>query len=228
MSDKKTDALVPFDINALPDTTEQINALAEVIKPPPKYLPRLALTAFTSDLVKAQKCQAGLWVIPQGDDCHVIGASIDVLPLAVRSKAVDMSVKGNVITNYDPTSDEFQRIQKMPKRAYHGQSYLVIERTTGRLLELYFGNASGRVICDKMKPFLKRGDRPASPATVSVKLCPGREGNSFYAPEIVKCSEPLQIELDMATIAKEYEKFVNPKDGEVEVEAAAATGGRAR
>ncbi len=216
--------LVPFDINALPDEDEQINALADVVKPPPKYLPRLQLTAFLSDAVTEGKAPAGVWVIQQGDDYLNLGNAIDVMPITVRSKAVDMLVKGQVVVNFDPTSEEYQRIQKMPKKAAHGQSYLVILRDFG-LAELYFGNVTGRMECDKMKPFMRRGDRSAQAATVTTKLVKGKD-HVYYVPVITKCSEPIEGP-DMGTIMEERTKFLNPKENDVEVEDAPDEG-RAR
>ena len=215
--------LVPFSLDAFEDaglvTTDEQLAALDVTKTSPKYLPRIQLAAASSELVKNRKCMAGDWVIPNGEECTILGESIDVMPLAVRSKAVDMRDKQNgVITSYDPTSQVYQDIKKIDKFVYHGLSYLVLERKTAALYELYFGNASGRQESDKLKPFLARPDRQARVATISAKLIEGREF-SWHAPVVVKCSEPITTGPDMESIRREKEKFLNPKEVEV-VEAA--------
>lgn len=217
--------LVPFSIDDLPVVTdEELGALANVSSGR-KYLSRLQLAASSCDLCKTGKCKPGVWVIPNGSECKTIGESIDVLPLAVRNKAVDMNDKKNIITSYDKDSEEFARIQATKKRVYWGQSFMVIERTTGELYELYFGNASGREESDKMKPFLGRPDRKPQTATVNVKYHEGKEF-SWHVPVIVKCSDPITSGPDIATIVAEKKKFMNPPVSEVEVEEVST--GRAR
>lgn len=218
-----TTELVPFSIDAFEEaglvTTDAQLAALEVMKKSPKYLPRLQLAASSSELVKNRKCMAGDWVIPNGEECTILGDSIDVMPLAVRSKSVDMRKKaqGIILTSYDPTSEVYLDTMAGKKFVYHGHSYLVLERKTGELYELYFGNASGREESDKLKSFLARPGRAPRVATVSARLVNGSEF-SWHVPVITKCSEPITKGPDMASILKEKVKFLNPKEIEVEKE----------
>lgn len=210
--------LVPFELDALPVVTdEELGAISDV-KSGRAYLQRLQLAASSCDLCKTGKVMPGKWVIPTGDgECTVLGETADVLPIAVRNKAMDMTDKANIIASFDPECDEYKRIKAQKKRSYHGQSYLVIERKTGELLELYFGNASGREESDKLKPFLPRPGRPSQVATLGARFIEGKD-YSWHAPTIKKCSEPFTSGPDVKLIIAEKEKFMNPKEAEVEVE----------
>jgi len=98
-----------------------------------------------------------------------------------------------------------------------GQSYLVIERSTSEMFELFFGNASGRAESDKLKPFLPRADRPARPATLNIKFRSGGK-HEYHVPVIVKCSEPFTAGPTVPEMVKAKEKFMSPEVEEVEVE----------
>jgi hypothetical protein len=102
-----------------------------------------------------------------------------------------------------------------------GLSYLVIERKTQKLYELFFGNPSGRAEGDKLKPFLPRGDRQPSAATLKIKYKQTAD-YGYHVPVIVKCSEPVEVTLDMAGVLAEIEKFNNPSTGPEVVEDDAA------
>jgi len=221
--------LVPFSTDAftthdLVTTDEELNAL-DVVKSKSRFLPRLVLAASSSDLVKNQKCMPGQWVIPNGDDCTVLGNEVDILPIAVRNKAIDFSDRKNIITSYDKDSAEYARIKEMKKQAGWGLSFLVLERSTGELYELFFGNASGREESPNLKPFLGRADRPPRVANIKSKLVEGREF-SWHVPVITKCSEPITKGPDMGTLVEEKQKFLNPKTDEVEVEEGTSTRAR--
>jgi len=212
--------LVPFSMDNMPVVSDEEIGALENVASSSNYLQRVQLVT-SGKYVNHGKCLPGRWVIAQGDDCTVLAESIDVLPIAVRNKATDMKDRSNVISNYDNTSDEFNRIKNAPKGSdcMWGQSYLVIERSTGEMFELFFGNASGRQESDKLKPFLPRANRQARPATLNIKFRTGGK-HEYHVPVIVKCSEPFTSGPTVPEMVAAKEKFMNPPVDEVEVEEA--------
>ena len=210
--------LVPFSVGNLPTMSEEEFGALENVKGSTKFLPRIQLNT-KGKYIDTGKAKPGVWIVPNGDECETLGETIDVLPLASRNKALDMSDTNNIISVFDTEDEEYQRIKKAPKGSHcmWGLSFLVIERSTGALYELYFGNASGRAESDKLKPFLGRGERQPRVATLGIKYRKTPEF-SYHVPVVTKCSEPLTEGPDMKTIAEEKEKFLNPPKPEVEAE----------
>ena len=73
------------------------------------YLGRLTL--FTKGkAVNKRLVGPGNYGIPTGEEVDDLGDTIDIVPLARRPKALDMTDNEAIIANYDPDSDEFKRI----------------------------------------------------------------------------------------------------------------------
>ena len=150
--------LISVDFNNLPSTQvgtdEQFAELAKSTE----FLARLQLytkgKAINKGLVRP-----GHYGIPASDeDVEDIGDEIDIIPLARRPKAIDMTDTDAVLVNYDPESEEFKRIaaQSLEKESHcmYGPSFLVFERKTGRFLEFFCGSKSTRSEAKKIYPFL--------------------------------------------------------------------------
>jgi hypothetical protein len=206
-------AIVPFTAAQLPVVSdEQINAL-EKVSTNANFLPRLQLIS-KGKYVDTGKVPPGRWGVPTGDECADLGPEVDIIPLAVRDKALDVSDRDNIISVYDKESDEFKRIKDAPKNTgcMWGRSFLVLERKTEKLYELYFGNASGRAEAGKVEPFLPRPKSPASALTLKIKYKKGKDF-SWHVPVVVACSEPLTGGPDMDEVVKQIDKFNNPDEG---------------
>jgi hypothetical protein len=101
----------------------------------------------------------GTYGIPESDKKIVkLGASIDIIPLAKRLKALDLSDKEAIAANYDATSDTFKdiaaRSEEPESNCMYGTSFLVFERGTGRFLEFFCGNKSTRPIAGDIAAFM--------------------------------------------------------------------------
>jgi hypothetical protein len=108
----------------------------------------------------------------------------------------------------------------------YGPSFIVIERSTGKMYELFFSNKSGRNEAGKMKPFLVS----RTPCTLSIRYKKGPD-YGWHVPVINKCSEPFAPESvpSMDVINAEIDKFKNPgKGGDEKVDEEAADKKRAR
>lgn len=193
----------------------------------------------------------GEYGIP-GDDgnIEVLGNSIDLLPLARRPKAVDLSDVDIIPTSYDIGSSVFQsivrRISHNQALGMYGVSFLVIERTTGQMLEFFCGTKSTRPEAAKIYQFL-----PLSAADIARKAEAGADVSkmephgplamtlksrlveakdfSWHVPVVLPCSTPFNKLPKTEAVIEEIKKFVTAKqDGPEKVEEPVKTSGRRR
>ncbi len=227
----KDQALVPVDLNQLPATQRGDDKGFDDLSQGGDFLCRLQLFSKGAAINK-QLIQPGHWGVPEGDDDVTdLGISIDLLPLARRPKALDMSDKDAIVVNYDMGSEEFKRIADASMGSdsgcMYGPSFLVIDRSTGRFLEWFCGTKSTRSEAKKIYPYLpltesdiaarKLDAKPhgPQPLTMKIKLVE-RKRFSWHVPVVVKCSTPFATLPAMEKIVMEVERFISPKDTGVE------------
>lgn len=180
----------------------------------------------------------GTYGIPESDKKIIkLGNSIDVLPLARRLKALDMSDKEAIISNYDATSTEFNDIAARSKDqnsgCQYGTSFLVIERGTRRFLEFFCGTKSTRPVAGEIAYYLPlsqaqidakaaKGDDVSKlfvhgslPVTLKVRLAKN-SSFSWHVPEPQECSMPFANLPSLDVINAEIAKFVTAKTDDVE------------
>jgi hypothetical protein len=222
-----TTALAPLDLSQLPSTQlGDDSSYADCSAN--SFLGRLRLftkgEAIDSGLIKP-----GHFGIEEAKDSIVdLGDSIDVLPLACKHKAVDSTDREAIIVTHDGQSAEYQRIKAAADKKEEGEyqygvAFLVFERSSARLLELFFGNKSSRKEIDNLRAFLpvttadaeRRGIAPRNAGVVTIKsrLVKGKKF-SWHVPVIFKCSTPIES-LPPTTVA-EIGKFLTIKDSEIE------------
>jgi hypothetical protein len=232
MSDNKN-ALAPFAGMQLPAVPTDVMDSIDEVSTASEFLPRIQLIS-KGKYVNTKKIGPGNWGIPLagGEEITDLGDTIDIIPLDARPKALDVSDKENIISVYDVKDPEFQRIKNQPKPkdgstsgCMWGPSYLILERSTGKLYELFFSNKTGRQEAGKLKPFLLKRE----PCTLSIRYKP--QGFGYHVPVVSKCSEPFASDSipSMEVINAEIEKFRNPeKGGDEQVSEEEAPTGRAR
>jgi hypothetical protein len=231
-------SLATIDLSQLPSTRlGSDEALADLAKST-GYLAYLKL--FTKgEAIDTGKIPPGHWGLPQNDNSILdLGDSIDVMPLACRPKAIDTRDKSAVVVSYDETSPEFQRIKadsaKKDSGCQYGISFLVIERTTRRFYELFFGNKSSRPVAGDVFPYLplNAGDisrleaagknvanlepHGSRPLTLKVRLAKNKSNQSWHVPSVVKCSTPFTALPTIRDICEEARRFLAPKSNDVE------------
>lgn len=207
--------LTTFHVDNLPAVSDEMfGQIAEVSKGA-DFLPRIQLIT-KGKYVDNEKIGPGHWGVPLpgGEEIEDLGKQIDVVPFAARPKALDVSDKNAIISNFDLNSDEFQRIKTAPKNTgcMWGPSFLVLERNTGKLYELFFGNASGRSEAGKLRPFLPSADSGPSPATLSIRYKKTPE-YGWHVPVVNKCSEPFTNAPSGTEILAAIKKFMEEKGG---------------
>ncbi len=230
-------ALIPLDLNQLPSTQigtdDQFTELAKG----GDYLGRLQL--FTKGKwVNKELIPLGHYGVPESDEEIIdLGTAVDVIPLARRPKAIDMTDSEALVISYDMESPEFKRIEEKSKEAnshcQFGPSFLVYERTTARFLEFFCGNKSSRLEAKKLYPFLPLAqadiDAKAAagndvsdlkphgpiPVTLKVHLAENKFG-SWHVPLVTKCSTPFNKVPTNDVFLREIQKFLAVKDNGVE------------
>jgi len=206
--------LAPFTVPALPVVSDDQLKVLDDVAQASDFLGRIQLIARNSKYVDAG-FPAGNYGIPgTGEEITDLGDEIDIVPLAVRAKALDVSDKDAIISVYDTSNAEFQRIKNAPKNTgcMWGPSFLVVERSTGKMYEMFFGSPSGRISAAKLRPFLPVEGSPSQPVTLSSELKTGKF--RYYVPVVSKCSEPFDssaMQVSSEQIVEEVGKFLNPE-----------------
>lgn len=228
--------LIPLDFNQLPSTSIGSSETFDDLAKGADFLGRLQLFG-KGKYVDKGLVKPGHYGIPvSADECIDLGATVDILTLARRPKAIDMSDKP-VISVYDENSDEFKRIRAQSEvkdsGCQFGPSFLVIERSTGRLLEFFLGAPTHRPEAKKIYPALavtendiKRLDaagidvsemKPHGAIPLTLKSKYIERAFSWYVPVVLECSTPFTKLPKTELIMKEIGKFLSAKS---EVEAA--------
>jgi hypothetical protein len=143
-------ALSPVDLNQLPSTQLGSDEQFDKMSRSSGFLGRLQLFS-KGNAINEGLIPPGTYGIPESDKKIIkLGSQIEILPLAKRLKALDLSDKEAIIANYDANSEQFQdiaaRSEGTDSGCMYGTSFLVFERSTGRFLELFCGTKSTRPI----------------------------------------------------------------------------------
>ena len=230
-----SNALATVDFNQLPSVSAVSEAAFEEMSRGGDFLPRVQLVT-KGKYVDKGLIKPGHYGIPvSADEITDLGDSIDILPLAIRPKAIDMSDKP-VVSVYDETDPEFKRIAAQSSvqtsGCQYGLSFLVIERSTGKFLELFFGSKSHRPEAKKVYPKLPlsqqdidrkaaggadvTGMEPHGPIPVTLKAKYIEREFSWHVPVVLDCSTPFTKLPLTERIVAEIQKFLTAK---TEVEA---------
>jgi hypothetical protein len=222
--------LIPFDANALPSTELVSDEQLQELSKGTDYLQRIQLIT-KGKYVDTAKISPGRYGVPQpgGEEILDLGSEIDILPLCVRPKALDMRDREAVVAVYDMDSEAFQAIKVASSQSgggcMWGPSFLVLERSTGNFYELFMGNKSTRAESANLVKFLavseetaaRRGIDAHGPLPCTLKVRYAKRGpHGWHVPVVTKCSEPFVNLPTIDKIKEEVEKFKNAKDNGVQ------------
>ena len=213
----KPKGLVPAVKSSLPAAGMQAETFRELAEST-TFLGRLQLFTGTSKYINARSVQPGEWGIPGADTkVTVLGDTCDFVVLARRAKAVDLSDTSDIITSYDPNSDEFKRIANQSavkdSGCMYGVSFLVYERQSNRFLEYYAGSKTSRNSCGDLYPFLPENhaaDATELTAVTASTKAISKGSRNWHGPIFEACSTPIKLPSE-AKVAEELEKFLNPE-----------------
>jgi len=222
--------LIPFNADQLPSvelaTDDQLKELTKGTD----FLQRLQLVT-KGKYVDTSKIKPGRYGVPQpgGKEIIDLGEEIDILPLAVRAKALDMRDRDAIIAVYDMNLPEFERIKTLAAETNSGclwgPSFLIVERGTGEVYEYFMGNKSARQESGKLRPFLPLssekaealGEEPHGPIPCTLKCrYIQRTDYGWHVPVVTKCSEPFANIPSLDRLRTEVKSFAAAKDNGIE------------
>jgi len=243
-----SDALIPADVFGEVSTQVADDSDFADLGSGGGFLRRIELKS-KGALIDTGKVKPGHYaVIKSSEDADDLGDTIDVLPLARRPKAIDMNDSEQIVVTYDRKSELFKDIEKRAgqpnSRCQFGASFLVVERSTGQLFELFLGSASNRREVGTVSDFLplsaadieRRGltDQEAHgplAMTLKSKRVENKKNNwSWFVMVPKPCSNQFtKNQIPTPEILKaEIEKFLNPDDGNKPNVTPADTGSKKR
>ncbi len=182
------------------------------------FLPRVQLFGGSSDAVKEGKIGVGRWGLVAGkDSLEDLGPEVDVLVIAGRVKALDLSGE-NIVTSYDRNSDTFKdiatRSEVANSKCMFGPEFLVYVPSKQAFATVFLSSATARREARALHGRLRRA------ATLKAQLITGKQ-HKWHGPVFTPCSNPFEMPTGDAILA-EATKFLNPPaDGP---QLAAATG----
>lgn len=218
--------LIPFSPDQLPSVELASDDELKELTKGTDFLQRVQLIT-KGKYVDTSKIAPGRFGVPQpgGEEILDLGEAIDILPLVVRPKALDMRDRDAIIAVYDMKLPEFERIQaaaaETNSSCMWGPSFLIIERNTGNFYEFFMGNKSARQESGKLRAFLptnKTDDTEAhgpSPCTVKCRYIQ-RPAYGWHVPVVSKCSEPFANLPSLESIRAEMQKFADTKEAGIE------------
>jgi len=227
MSDNQN-ALIPVDFSQVPVTQIGTDQDFDEIAKSSDFLPRLQL--FTKGkAVNKRLVGPGSYGVPiTEDEVTDLGEEIDIIPLARRPKAIDLSDTENIVVVYDVNDPEFKRIQTQSAEkdsgCMYGPSFLVYERSTCQFLEFFCGTKSARTEAKRIFAFLpltadmidanpKLADQQphgALPLTLRSKLVE-KGAWSWHVPVVGKCSAPFSQLPTTGEVVKQINRFLSVK-----------------
>lgn len=237
--------MVPLDLSQLPACQMGSDDVYDGIAQNATFLSRLQLYT-KGKAIDRSLIRPGRYGIPESaDEITDLGDSINVIVLARRPKAVDMSDSDCIITSFDPNSAEFKRIAdkslEKESNCMYGPSFLVIEQNNWqRPLEFFCGTKSTRAEAKKIYPFLPlsaeqiearslKDEKPHGPLAMTLTVRFVEKGKySWHVPVASKCTTPFTKLLSNERLIEEIVKFTTAKADDVEKVPEPATTGKKR
>lgn len=180
------------------------------------WLPRLQLMAAGSGLVVSDKIRAGAYaLIHDADKFTDLTNTVECIPLGWRPKAMDTS-GGEMISVYKIDHPEFKRIQDQSEvkdsGCFYGPEFLLYIPNHG-FCTFLMGSKTMRNEAPALSDLLTT--RKA--ATLKSKLIdPPKSKYKWWGPVITACSSPFSVLPTAEEVNEQLEKFMNPKETELE------------
>lgn len=176
------------------------------------YFPRLQLMTAKSDECIAQRFPVNHYAFIRDQELIDLGETVDCLPIAWRPKALDVSDRSQVISVYDPDSDEFKRIYAesgvQDSGCMYGPEFLIWIPQIKQFGCLFMGSKSARRESGNIKTKLQ------SPITLKSKLIETAK-YKWYSPVATICTTPFELPTP-EILLDNVEKFNNPPESMVE------------
>jgi hypothetical protein len=169
------------------------------------YLPRLQLMTATADKCKKKEFPIDHYALVEGSAFIDLGETVDVLILAFRPKALDMSGE-EIVTVYDKDNNEFKdiaaRSENKDSGCMWGYEFLVWIGGVKRFATFFCGSKSARREAPNIKSFMNKA------ATLRSKYIETKKF-SWQGIDVCSCSTPMSMPTH-AGVADEIGRFNNP------------------
>ena len=227
--------LVPISAGALPALAPNMDVFREIAQSS-SFLQRIQLYS-KGRYIDTQMISPGHYGVPVSEDTiEDLGTEIDIIPLAWRAKAIDMSDRDAILVSYDNNADDYKRIKSAAdntenSHCMYGPTFLVFERETGRFYEFFFGNPSMRRESTKLVGFCAispetaaelskqtgKTVEPRGPLACTLKVKYATKGPyGWHVPVCHQCSTPFTNLPAIEGLVEEVKKFYELKNSEVE------------
>lgn len=176
-----------------------------------KFLPRLQLLTSNSKKCKSGEFPTNHYSLIRDQKFDDLGLNVDVFLVTWRPKALETGE--NIISVYDPSDKEFQRIQDKSLEVKNsgcmfGPEFLVWIPSVKQFATFFMGTKSARRESGAVKALLKKT------ATLGSQHCKNKSFE-WYAAQVSECSTPLEMSTKDDLVAA-VTKFNNPPQNEVE------------
>lgn len=179
------------------------------------FLPRVKLCQGSAKEVNTRKVARGgnFALIRSKEEIEDLGDEVIMIPVAGRAKALDTSGEV-IITNFDPKSSEFLRIEELSKDkdsgAMYGPEYLVWLPDHNTFALLFLCSPTARREGGAVHAHLGRG------ALLTSELIDNKKFQ-WFGPKIKDYSAPIPSIPSQEDIDTQHQRFQNEKSSQVRV-----------
>ncbi len=176
------------------------------------FIGRLQLYGSKSDACAQGLIGIGRYGLVKDDAITDLGPEVDAVIVSWRPKALQVS-GDNIITDYDPKGDTYQKIQELAgvsdSGCMYGPEFLLWIPSQSQFVTYFMSSKTARREARKMEPLLGKA------ATFKCKLIETAR-YKWHGPVVVPCSTPLDVP-PIEDIQVEVSKFQNPPKSDVEI-----------
>lgn len=174
------------------------------------FMPRLQLLTSNAAKCKSGDFPTNHYALVDGQEFGDLGKNVDVLIVDWRPKALE--VGENVISVFDTSDAEFQRIQEKSGEAnsgcMYGPEFLVYIPANKRFATFFMGTKSSRREAGNVKAKMHNAATLGSQKIETSKF-------TWFAPKASACTTPFDVPSG-EELSEVIEKFRNPPKNEVE------------
>jgi len=176
-----------------------------------KFLPRVQLMTSNSKDCKSGEFAVNHYALVKGKNLVDLTEKVDVLVIAWRPKAMDMS--DGVMVYHDPEHAEFKRIEEQSTQkdsgCMYGPEFLVYVPSIQEYGTFFMGSKSSRNESPAIKSLLGKAATLQSQHIKTPKY-------EWFSPQVIQCTAPFDLP-DMEGLKAVANEFNNPPANETEV-----------
>jgi len=139
----------------------------------PSFFPRIQLYGKGSAVDQGQ-IKPGHYGVPQEVSVTDLGPEVDVIPLAVLDKALDVSNHDAIVSVFGKTNPVYieiaNRSNEPDSGCMYGPVFLLLERSTGKFFEFFANNKSARREAERLLNFLPVNESAAKVLGIAPRL----------------------------------------------------------